>query len=109
MNARELNGMLRFSNQRPMLILRDHEGGRIKVLEKRGGEEFVWAWTVIPGHLLGIREEVELLEYEGAERQERCSWGEVAFLLSELQQTGDYPCDETIDEIDPLDLLDWRA
>ena len=105
MNARELNGMLRFSNEHPPLILRDHVGGRIKVLEKRSGE-FVWAWTVIPGHLLGIREEVELLEYEGAERQERCSWGKVAFLLSELQQTGDYPCDEAIDEIDPLGLLD---
>ena len=102
MNARELNGMLRFAGGRPMLILRDHVGGRIKVFE--GGK---WAWTIIPGHLLGIREEVELLEYEGAERQERCSWAKVAFMLSELQQTGDYPCAEEIEESDPLGLFDW--
>lgn len=89
MNARELNGMLRFVGGRPMLILRDHEAGRIKVFQGN-----VWIMTVIPGHLLGTGTECVLLGREdaGFYDEERTTWGGAAYALSELQQTGVVPC-----------------
>jgi len=87
MNARELTGMLRFAGGRDMLILRDHEAGRIKVYKK--GE---WIFTVIPGSLLGVRTECVLLgkaEQDGVE--ERTTWGGAAYALSMFQQYGDIP------------------
>lgn len=109
MNAQRLAGMLRFSNERPMLILRDHEEGRIKVFEKVGNE-YKWGFTLCPGHLMGHTADVEMLscpDREGYEYSERCSWGMATLILTELQQTGDYPCAEEIEESDPLGLLKW--
>lgn len=88
MNARELNGMLRFVGGRPMLILRDHEDGRIKVLQSGR-----WILTVVPGHLLMDDCEAVLLgrEEEGFYDEERTTWGGVAYALSMLQQTNTVP------------------
>ena len=88
MNARELTEWLQFVGGKPMLILRDHEGGRIKVFQS--GE---WIATVGPGSLLGLDEEAFFLgktgDIEGCE--ERTTWGGIAALLSQYQQTGEVP------------------
>jgi hypothetical protein len=92
MDANRLNGMMRFVGGRPMLILRDHTEGRIKV--HLAG---VWAFTAIPGHLLGLDCEAVLLGCEDADQweEERTTWGGVAHALSQFQQTGEIP---TMDE-----------
>jgi hypothetical protein len=80
--------MMRFVGGRPMLILRDHAEGRIKVYLK--GE---WAFTVIPGELMGYECDAVLLgkaQQDGTE--ERTTWGGVAHALSQFQQTGEVPC-----------------
>ena len=89
MNAAKMNGMLKFIGGRPMLILRDHTEGRIKVY--LGGK---WVATAIPGHLMGLDCEAVLLgcSDEGYDFEERTTWGGVACALSEFQQTGDVPC-----------------
>ena len=88
MNARELNGMLRVVGGRPMLILRDHAGGRIKVFQSGR-----WIFTVIPGHLMGSNAEAVLLgrEDEGFYDEERSTWDGIAYALSVLQQTNTVP------------------
>ena len=87
MNAARLNCMLRFVGGRPMLILRDHVEGRIKVF-LRG----VWSFTVCPGN--GYACEAVLLGCEDAGQytEERTTWGGVAHALSMFQQTGEVPC-----------------
>jgi hypothetical protein len=89
MDANQLNHMLRFVGGRPMLILRDHAKGRIKVYLK--GE---WAFTVIPGELLCYECDAVLLGCEDAGQyaEERTTWGGVAHALSMFQQTGEVPC-----------------
>jgi hypothetical protein len=89
MNAAKMNGMLKFIGGRPMLILRDHTEGRIKVY--LGGR---WIMTVIPGHLIEQDCDAVLLGIgeEGYDIEERTTWGGVACALSEFQQTGDVPC-----------------
>ena len=91
MDANQLNHMMRFKGGRPMLILRDHVGGRIKVF--KGG---LWIATVTPGHLMCLECEAVLLgcEHAGDEYcfEERTTYGGVAYALSSLQQTGFVPC-----------------
>lgn len=109
MNAQQLNLMLKFVGGRPMLILRDHVGGRIKI--HIDGE---WAMTVIPGSLLGLTCEAVLItrdewvrEHKKWDEELRCSWGLMALQLSQYQQEGSFLCDEEIEEMDPLGLLRW--
>ena len=102
MNADRLNGMLRFTGGRPMLILRDHTKGRIKVYLCG-----VWTFTVIPGELMDSEFDAVLLGCEDADQyaEERTTWGGVAHALSTFQQTGEVPCmDDEGFEID-LDSL----
>jgi len=109
MNANQLNGMLRFTGGRPMLILRDHTKGRIKVFLCG-----VWSFTVIPrgAHSATVSEggydcDAMLLGCEDADQyaEERTTWGGVAHALSTFQQTGEVPCmDDEGFEID-LDSL----
>ena len=89
MNAARLFSMLAFVGGRPMLILRDHTEGRIKVF--LNGK---WSFTVIPGRLLELDCEAVLLgiDDEGFHDEERTTWGGVAFALSIFQQTGNVPC-----------------
>ena len=90
MNAIKLSGMLQFVGGKPMLILRDHEEGRIKVFQSG-----VWIATVIPGPLMGEKTaEAILMGKEGdiAEDEERTTWGGVAWWLSEYQQSGTRTC-----------------
>jgi hypothetical protein len=92
MNASRLFTSLRFVGGNPMLILRDHEDGRIKVF--MNGK---WIMTVIPGHLMCLGCEAVLLgvEDEGQFCEERTTWGGVMVALSEFQQTGEVPCMDT--------------
>jgi len=89
MFAAQLFRSLSFVGGRPLLVLRDHEGGRIKVL--LNGE---WVATVIPGHLIG-RGEVDAvllgMDDAGYTFEERTSWGGIMCALSEFQQTGEVP------------------
>jgi hypothetical protein len=89
MNAVRMFSNLRFVGGRPLLILRDHEAGRIKVFL-----EGVWAFTIIPGELLAVKCEAVLLGCwdAGYDNEERTTWDGVAFALSEFQQTGSVPC-----------------
>jgi hypothetical protein len=89
MNAIKLSGMLQFVGGKPMLILRDHEQGRIKVF-KSG----VWIATVGPGAVLGVDTEACLMGKEGdvEDVEERTTWGGVAWWLSEYQQHGTLTC-----------------
>ena len=89
MTAQELFGMLKFVGGRPMLILRDHTAGRIKVFLKGA-----WVATVIPGELIGYDCDAVLLgcSDQGYDFEERTTWGGVACALSEFQQTGNVPC-----------------
>lgn len=59
MSASSLFTSLRFVGGRPMLILRDHTEGRIKVFLKG-----VWVATVIPGPLMDLDCEAVLLGIE---------------------------------------------
>ena len=81
MKAAYLTGMLKFSADHPMIFLRDHVGGRIRVLA-RSGE---WLATIVPdfcpqGHVLLFK--------NTAENEFRGSWGLIATVLSVYQQTG---------------------
>lgn len=81
MKAAYLTGMLKFSAEHPMIFLRDHVGGRIRVLA-RDGE---WLATIVPnfsieGHVLLFR--------NSSEDEFRGSWGLIATVLSVYQQTG---------------------
>ena len=89
MDANRMNHMLRFVGGRPMLILRDHVEGRVKVFLSG-----VWAFTVIPGELMGYDCDAVLLGCEdvGQYTEERTTWGGVAHALSTFQQTGQVPC-----------------
>ena len=89
MNASHLFSSLRFVGGRPMLILRDHTEGRIKVF--LGGK---WVATAIPGHLLRLDCDAVLLGMsdEGYDFEERTTWGGIMVALSEFQQTGEVPC-----------------
>lgn len=89
MNASCLTSCLRFEGGKPLLILRDHEEGRIKVF-LRG----VWIATVVPGRLFRHPEvEAFLISRDLPDGQE-IEWGgeydAIAAGLSELQQTGDW-------------------
>ena len=89
MNAIKLSGMLQFVGGKPMLILRDHEEGRIKVF--MGG---VWIATVGPGAVLGVDTEACLMGKEGdvEDVEERTTWGGGAWWLSAYQQHGTLTC-----------------
>ncbi len=89
MNAARLFSSLSFVGGKPMLILRDHTEGRIKVFLKSK-----WVATVIPGRLIGCDCEAVLLgaEEEGYFFEERTTWGGIMCALSEFQQTGEVPC-----------------
>ena len=88
MFASQLFSSLSFVGGRPLLILRDHSEGRIKVFL-----EGKWVATVIPGHLLSLKCDAVLLgmEEEGYYFEERTTWGGIMYALSEFQQTGEVP------------------
>ena len=89
MNASRLFTSLSFVGGRPMLILRDHTEGRIKVFLNG-----VWVATAGPGHLMDLDCEAFLLgrEEEGHTFEERTTWGGIMVALSEFQKTGHVPC-----------------
>lgn len=89
MNASRLFSSLSFVGGRPMLILRDHTAGRVKVY--MGGK---WIMTVIPGDVLAQECEAVLLgrDDEGYHVEERTTWGGIMVALSLFQQTGEVPC-----------------
>lgn len=71
-----------------MLILRDHNKGRVKIFCKG-----VWVATVIPGEVMLYPEyEAVLLskDLEDAEYEWRGTYGDIAAALSVLQQTGSW-------------------
>lgn len=81
MKAAYLTGMLKFSTEHPMIFLRDHADGRIRVLA-RSGEHLA---TIVPdfcpqGHVLLFK--------NTAQDEFRGSWGLLATILSVYQQTG---------------------
>ena len=85
-DARSLSSMLKFKGGLPGLVLREHEGGRIKVF--RQGQ---WAATVIPGHLMALDCEAALLSYPNRDIEWRGSLAAVASGLSAFQQSnGDW-------------------
>ena len=95
MNAQQLNSTLSFVGGRPMLILRDGIGGRIKVFV-----EGQWAFTVAPGHIAGADcEAVLVTRFEWCEDNNKWhevfdgTWDLMSVLLSQYQQTGEFPCD----------------
>jgi hypothetical protein len=111
MNAQQLSSTLSFIGGRPMLILRDGTGGRIKI--HIDGE---WAMTIAPGSCLGLTHEAVLMtRFDWCKRTNnwegelRGSWGLMALQLSHYQQNGGFLCDEQIEEMDPLGLLRWPA
>jgi len=92
MNAQTMFGMMQFVGGKPLLILRDHTAGRIKVF--LSGK---WIATIVPAHLLSEDTECVLIGYEGCGvdgieyAEERTTWGGAAFALSQFQQTGIVP------------------
>ena len=84
-DARKLNSMLSFKGGKPLLTLRDHEKGRIKVF--KGGD---WIATVVPRALWLIDEQAALLSYPDSNQEWRGGYDAIAFGLSVLQQTEDW-------------------
>jgi len=84
-DARKLSSMLQFMGGKPMLTLRDHDNGRIKVFKGNN-----WIATVVPGSVWLIDEQAALLSYPDSELEWRGSYDTIASGLSVLQQTGEW-------------------
>jgi len=84
-DARKVSSLLQFMGGKPMLTLRDHTNGRIKVF--KGND---WIATIVPGSIWMIDQQACLLSYPDSEIEWRGSYDAIAFGLSALQQTEDW-------------------
>lgn len=80
MTASEFMSMCRYVGGLPMLIFRDHVGGRIKVY--RNGE---WVATLVPEGMLA---DTPVLLFKNESNDEfRADWGTLAHYMSVYQQS----------------------
>lgn len=85
-DARSLSSRLAFKGGLPLLVLRDHEGGRIKVFR-----DSQWVATIVPGSLLCLDCEALLLSYPDSNVEWRGRLAIIAVGLNAFQQSnGDW-------------------